>query len=230
MRELLYLKVCEYFARAKKIGRHKNIVNLIEFNENGTREKSTGEIEFIMYAVWETDYVGNLFGFLVVGYPLPEEICKFYFKQMLSAMHAVHSVGLVHNKVRPGTFFVDKHFNLRLSLFIMGIPIGGLKGSDKLEIMKRHQPYMAPEWHAEQQLSKSGDLFALAVLLFFMMIGSLPFYRAVPSERLYRFICRGDFNLFWTHHLKRDLSKESKNLLYQLFQHNPKHRLPMVAL
>ena len=96
MIEGLYLKVCEYFARVKKIGRHKNIVNLIEFNENGTWEKSTGEIESIMYAVWETDYVGNLYGFLVAGGELPEDICKFYFKQMLSAMHAVHSVGFRH--------------------------------------------------------------------------------------------------------------------------------------
>jgi serine/threonine protein kinase len=96
--------------------------------------------------------------------------------------------------------------------------------------MKDNQPYMAPEWHGKQQASKSGDLFALAVLLFFMMIGSIPFNRAICSDKLYRFICRGDFNLFWTYHLKRDLSKESKNLLYQLFQHNPKHRLLMVAL
>jgi hypothetical protein len=77
--EELSLKVCDHFARVKKIGRHKNIVNLIEFNENGTWEKSTGELKPIMYAVWETDYFANFNDFFSAGGAMPENICRFYF-------------------------------------------------------------------------------------------------------------------------------------------------------
>ena len=109
---------------------------MIEFNENGTWEKSTGKVKPIIYIVWEKvsdgDYY-DLCDFLAVEEDaLPENICRFYFKQMLSAMHAVHSAGITHRDVRPGTFDVDKHFNLRLTNFGFAAPVGGRDGSGLL--------------------------------------------------------------------------------------------------
>jgi serine/threonine protein kinase len=133
----------------KEIPHHNNIVNMMQFNENGTWEKSSGEVKPIMYVVLELISGGELFDFVASGGALPENVCRYYFRQMLSALHALHSKGTTHRDLKPENVLVDEHYNLRLADFGFAAPIEGRDGSGQLRTKLGTESYMAPEIHAK---------------------------------------------------------------------------------
>jgi serine/threonine protein kinase len=69
---------------------HANIVNMKEYQEDAEWHRSGNRVERVMYIVLEYISGGELFDFIAEGGPLPENICRFYFRQMLSALHYLH--------------------------------------------------------------------------------------------------------------------------------------------
>lgn len=61
-----------------------------EFKEEGVWEKTSGN-RAISYIVLELVGGGELFDFVATGGALSEEICRYYFRQMLSGLHYLHS-------------------------------------------------------------------------------------------------------------------------------------------
>ena len=65
--------------------------------------------------------------------------------------------------------------------------------------------YMAPEIHLKKPFSgQAADLFALAVIIFTLHTGHLPFHTARESDPLYRHIVRGSVEDFWRTHIRNN--------------------------
>ena len=95
---------------------------------------------------------------------------------------------------------------------------------------------MAPEMHCGQQQLCDGpfcptdaDLFACAVLLFFMRTGQQPFQEATAKCKFYRKILRGNLDEFWSLHESQYpagyFSEEFKQLLNFMLRAQPNLRL-----
>jgi len=128
---------------------HPNIVNMKDYNENGVWEKSSGNKD-IAYIVLELISGGELFDFIATGGALPENICRYYFRQILSALHYLHSQGVCHRDLKPENLLVDKNFNVRIADFGFAAPIEGRDGSGVLHTKLGTESYMAPEIHSKK--------------------------------------------------------------------------------
>jgi serine/threonine protein kinase len=65
------------------------MVGLYEFREDAVLVKSNGTQVRVAYMALELIKGGELFDFVALRY-FDQPICRFFFKQMLSALHYVH--------------------------------------------------------------------------------------------------------------------------------------------
>ena len=89
---------------------------------------------------------------------------------------------------------------------------------------------MAPEIHSGGPFKGvNADNFALAVILFQMVIGQPPFEEASQEDFLYKCLIAKRPDIFWRQHSKSmaknlNVSDELKDLLVQMLTANPSHR------
>ncbi len=77
---------------------------------------------------------------------------------------------------------------------------------------------MAPEIHLERPYNgDSADLFALGVIIFVLVIGRFPFFKATQEDLRFLSISKGPGRLFWRG-LPDSLSLEFKSLITAMFQ------------
>ena len=72
----------------------------------------------------EEEYVpeGCLKDYLCLG-PLAEDICRYYFVQMLEVLKYLHNEKIVHRDLKPENFLLDEDFNLKLANFESAVNI-----------------------------------------------------------------------------------------------------------
>ena len=106
MKELKHPFIVKYLSVKKK-----------EFNVNLTNLKN-----FVGYI--EEEYVpgGCLKDYLSLG-PLAEDICRYYFVQMLQVLKYLHNEKIVHRDLKPENFLLDEDFNLKLANFEFAVNI-----------------------------------------------------------------------------------------------------------
>lgn len=59
---------------------HPNIVNMIEFSNEGTVVRANGTSYPVIYIVLELATGGEFFDYIATGGQFPERIARFYFK------------------------------------------------------------------------------------------------------------------------------------------------------
>ena len=106
------------------------------------------------------------------------------------ALSDVHAVDLVHRDIKPGNVMVSHGDSERPRARLIDFGIAMAQGEalavlrDETAIVGTPQ-YMAPEQAAGRSFDGRCDLFALGVLLFEAVSGSLPFVGKTPVEMLY---------------------------------------------
>lgn len=101
---------------------------------------------------------------------LPERICRFYFKQLLSALHYMHTNGKVHRDLKLDNLLLDKDFRLIVADLGFTAPVEGRTPEGFLQTKRGTPIYLAPEVHAGiPYRGQHVDLFAASICLFNMM-------------------------------------------------------------
>jgi serine/threonine protein kinase len=132
----------------------------------------------VAYVATELLPGGELFDFVALK-AFSEPVCRFYFKQMLSAIHSVHSLGAAHRDLKPENILLDAQFNIKISDFGLVAPIEGRDGSGVLTSQVGTSNYMPPEvCEGNGYTGYNHDLFALGIILFILATGRPPFGRA----------------------------------------------------
>ncbi len=107
---------------------------------------------------------------------LPETSVRIFGLDILTGLKYVHSVGFIHNDLRPKNFLIDEYGILKLSDFKYAtkIPKDSF-GSKALE--ERGIPsYMAPECFTKEGVSSfQSDFWGLGCVLYELRRGVLPF-------------------------------------------------------
>jgi serine/threonine protein kinase len=123
------------------------MVGLYEFKEDAVLVKSNGTQVRVAYMALELINGGELFDFVALRY-FDQPICRFFFKQMLSALHFVHAKGASHRDLKPENIMLDSNFNVKIADFGFSAPVEGRTGTGYLHTYLGTKNYMAPEIHA----------------------------------------------------------------------------------
>ncbi|CAJ0586732.1 unnamed protein product, partial [Mesorhabditis spiculigera] len=149
---------------------HPHIVRLFECVETLTR----------MHLVMEYAGGGELYAYVHDKGKLSEQDAKPLFAQIVSAVHHMHSREIVHRDIKAENvmFSAPGHVKLVDFGFSCHTP-----GTVELATFCGSPPYAAPELYRDK--SYNGlmvDIWALGVLLYFMLVGITPFKGETVAE------------------------------------------------
>jgi len=220
-------------ATLKKLA-HPNIVNLKDFNENGTIVKSDSTQVSVLYMALELVSNGEMFDYLASTGRFSEPICLLFFKELCGVLDYVHKQDICHRDLKAENVMLDNEYKLKLLDFGFAACKYGRDGSGMLSTYLGTPTYMAPEIQLGKPYKGTAvDIFAAGVLLFIMFTGHPPFRSAKIDDSLYKFIANGKPEMFWMFHSKNKpnttkfFSENLKALLTGMLEYEPSKRLTL---
>ncbi|KAH9257607.1 hypothetical protein BASA81_004056 [Batrachochytrium salamandrivorans] len=163
-----------------KMMRHPHIIHLHEVLE------APSEIFLVMELVQGQE----LFDYLVAKGRLHEEEARRLFQQMVSALSYCHLNGVVHRDLKPENILISQEGSIKVADFGLA---NVMYDGEFLRTSCGSPNYAAPE--VIEGLLYAGaevDVWSLGVILYAMLVGSLPFDDEIIS-RLFKRIMAGSY-------------------------------------
>ncbi|KAK7393136.1 hypothetical protein VNO78_21601 [Psophocarpus tetragonolobus] len=164
---------------------------------------------------------GELFEILEDDKCLPEEQVQAIAKQLVKALHYLHSNRIIHRDMKPQNILIGAGSIVKLCDF--GFARAMSTNTVVLRSIKGTPLYMAPELVREQPYNHTVDLWSLGVILYELFVGQPPFY----TNSVYALI----------RHIVKDpvkypdrMSSNFKSFLKGLLNKAPESRLTWPAL
>ncbi|XP_033230072.1 maternal embryonic leucine zipper kinase-like isoform X2 [Belonocnema kinseyi] len=133
------------------------------------------ETESHYFMVIEYCSGGELFDHIVEKNRLSETESRKFFRQIVSAVAYLHSLGYAHRDLKPENVLLDRDQNLKLIDFgLCAKPKGGMQ--NHLYTSCGSPTYAAPELIlGKKYLGSQVDIWSMGVLLYALLCGFLPF-------------------------------------------------------
>jgi fused-like protein len=142
---------------------HENIVLMLDYFE------TPSEICVV------TEYAqGELFDILEDDRSLPEEVVRSIARQLVQALHYLHSHRVLHRDMKPQNVLLGA--GSRVMLCDFGFARAMSQQTTVLTSIKGTPLYMSPELVQEQPYDHRADLWSLGIILFELFVGQPPFY------------------------------------------------------
>ncbi len=103
----------------------------------------------------------------------PEEAVDV-IQQVCQALHAAHSVGVIHRDLKPQNIMQDTSGRILVMDFGLARTLEG-KGMTQTGALVGTMEYMSPEQALGKDLDQRSDIFALGLILYEMLTGKTPF-------------------------------------------------------
>jgi len=143
--------------------RHENIILLLDWFE------TQDEICVV------TEYgQGELFEILEDDGRLPEDIVRNIARQLVRALHYLHSNRVIHRDMKPQNVLIGAHGTVKLCDF--GFARSMSNKTAVLTSIKGTPLYMSPEIVQELPYNYTADLWSLGVILYELFVGQPPFF------------------------------------------------------
>nr|XP_043630554.1 CBL-interacting serine/threonine-protein kinase 7-like [Erigeron canadensis] len=199
--------------RAMRRLNHPNILKLHEVL--ATKSK--------IYLVMELAAGGELFTQLTRRGRMKEATGRFYFQQLVSALHFCHQNGVAHRDLKPQNLLLDKNGNLKISDF----GFSALPESKKDGLL--HTACGTPAFTAPEILRGKGydgsqaDAWSCGVILFNLLAGYLPFDDSNIPNMIRKIYQREVVYPDW-------IGKNPRAIIQKLLDPNPKTRMTIESL
>jgi serine/threonine-protein kinase len=150
---------------------HPNIPRLVDFIDMHEQEKLFIIMEFIQGKSLE-QYIYGEIGLI------PEEKALPMFIEILDTVAYLHNNGVLHLDIKSNNIMLQP--NGKIKLLDMGIASRMSDASDSTGFGT--PAYMPPEQSEKRQCGRYTDIFALGIMLFEMLTGTIPFAGQTTSE------------------------------------------------
>lgn len=87
----------------------------------------------------------ELFEFVKHAGSFSERIARYYFRQIIEALHHLHSSGIVHRDLKPQNILFDPTFNMKIIDLGFACKSGGKHGTGLCRTNLGTPGYKAPE-------------------------------------------------------------------------------------
>jgi serine/threonine protein kinase len=226
----LYSHIIENEIEKYKALSSPHIPKLIDYNLNGT-QKENGKVKKKAYIIIEYMSKGDLLDYVLLNKKLYIKIARYYFKQLIDILEAMHSKGICHRDIKIDNLMLDRNFNLKLIDFEFSTEFREENGEYKvLKQVCGTSHYMAPEFYNKGRVEYQGDkvdIFSAGVVLFIMLTGVFPFSTAEFFDKHFKHIYLKEPNLFWAEKKADQLDRDAKDLIIGMFSPEPSERLTL---
>ncbi len=153
---------------------HPHILKLFDF----------GQTRGLTYLVTELITGGSLADQIQKGPLSPAEASRV-LQQLASALDYAHQQGVIHRDLKPHNVLLDSHGNVLLSDFGLARLVKTSAGLTPSGAVIGTPAYMAPEQWTGDVADARTDVYALGVILFEMLLGTLPFHGETPYRMMH---------------------------------------------
>jgi len=213
---------------------HENVAKIISYGLNGNISKQGCPNKNVKYLILELGERGALLELILSKKVFPVKIVRFFLKQMVQGLTALHCSNIAHRDIKLENFIVDRNFNIKYIDFGFSCEIKDNKGENVYHTRTiGTEGYMAPEFFNERKyVANKIDIFALGVCLFSMLVGYPPFAKATKSDRHYFsffFQSVQGIKKFWSSANEKGslIPNDAIELMNQLFLADPKSRIDL---
>lgn len=130
----------------------------------------------------------DLFKIINVHGPLDEQLALSMLRDLIKGVQAMHNSGFVHLDLKPQNILVSRENKLIIADLGLTSPIVGDDSQGNFNSGSRGTiSYQAPEFHSSKSFNGvKVDTFALGVILFNMLTGRAPFFKADENDKCYQ--------------------------------------------
>lgn len=158
---------------------------------------------------------------------MPEAQARFFFRQIMTGIRALHDKGVCHRDISPENVMLDQDESVIIDLgMCLRVPrVGDRRCLIKPQGACGKLPYMSPEIYRNRSAfdGAAADVWTAGTILFCMVTGNRSYQRPHASDPQFYWMTR-DLNQLlsdWT----IQLSPEGLHLLQNMLQVNPRLRL-----
>lgn len=189
---------------------------------------------------------GDLFGFVQSAGRFPEDMARYWFKQILAGLTHLQRVGVCHRDLSLENILVDEYktsviIDLGMCLMVpyddgemssvMDVTSGNLRRLISPQIPCGKPNYISPEILSSENAFDgfAVDLWATGVILFIMLVGLPPWEFAREEDPRYRMVVKGGLRRMldsWS----RPISDNAADLLQQMLREDPRQRLSLMEV
>lgn len=162
--------------------RHPNIIRLYEVIHRPSR----------LYICMEFACHGELYTRVNQNGAMKDHEARFVFSQIISAVDHMHSQNIIHRDIKAENIFFSSLHPLMIKIGDFGFSINATT-KQNLNTYCGSPPYAAPElFQDDNYIGIYVDIWALGVLLFFIMTSNMPF-KADTVGKLKRIILSNEY-------------------------------------
>jgi serine/threonine-protein kinase len=171
--------VVERFRREAQLAARLNHPNLVNIYDIGGRSG-------LLWYTMELVPGPNLAQLVEKGGPLPVEKVLRLLRESLSALAQAHANGLVHRDLKPENMLLEPDGSLRITDFGLALALRAQGRFGGATSQSGTPMFASPEQLLGERVDQRSDLYSLAAVAYFALLGEPPFTGATVEQVLTR--------------------------------------------